>query len=62
MKSMNVTNKSAQWTIKARLLALTISLMAATGILLIASAIYTASRGMNEVADYTLNMKMDGDV
>ncbi|MDI6402996.1 methyl-accepting chemotaxis protein, partial [Balneolaceae bacterium ANBcel3] len=54
--------KNAEWTIRARLLVMTIALLFATGIFLTVTAIISATKGMNEVAEFVINMKMDGDL
>ncbi|PAU92601.1 hypothetical protein CK503_15875, partial [Aliifodinibius salipaludis] len=50
------------WTIKKRLIVMTISLIVVTGLLLTGVTIYTANSSLEELTDHTLNMKMDGDI
>ncbi len=50
------------WTIKKRLMVMTISLITITGFLLALIADVTANRSFVELTDHTLEMKLNGDV
>jgi methyl-accepting chemotaxis protein len=50
------------WTLKKRLIVMTISLIVVTGLLLTGVTIFTANSSLEELADHTLNMKLDGDI
>jgi methyl-accepting chemotaxis protein len=50
------------WTIKKKLLFMTIALVAVTGILLATTAVITANKSIEQLTNHTLRMKLDGDV
>ncbi|WP_138430804.1 methyl-accepting chemotaxis protein [Fodinibius saliphilus] len=50
------------WTIKKKLIVMTVSLLAITGLLLTVVTILTANSSLNTLTDKTLRMKLDGDI
>ncbi|GAA5522472.1 methyl-accepting chemotaxis protein [Aliifodinibius salicampi] len=50
------------WTIKKRLIVMTISLLVITGLLVTGVTIFTANSSLEELADHTLDMKLNGDI
>lgn len=62
---MSTDNKIAfwkNWTLKTRLLTTITGILVFTGLLLTVTNVFTAGNSLSELADYTLNMKLDGDV
>ncbi|MBP3191241.1 methyl-accepting chemotaxis protein [Natronogracilivirga saccharolytica] len=62
---MSTDNKTAfwkKWTLKTRLLTTISAILVVTGLLLTTANVFTAGNSFRELADYTLNMKLDGDV
>jgi len=59
MKNFKVMDS---WTIKKKLLVMTIALVAVTGILLTTIAVFTANQSIEQLTNHTLRMKLDGDV
>jgi X-X-X-Leu-X-X-Gly heptad repeat protein len=59
--SLMISEKT-DWTIKKRLVVLTMSLIAIIGVLLTGLTIYSANTGLVNLADETLKMKLDSDI
>ncbi len=55
-------SEKKDWTIKRRLVVLTISLIAVTGILLTSVTIYSANSSLVNLADETLRMKLNSNI
>lgn len=55
-------NEGNQWTIKKRLVVMTVSLVVLTGIIIAGSTFYTASQSLDELTAHTLRMKLDSDI
>ncbi|MTI86500.1 MAG: hypothetical protein FH748_00880 [Balneolaceae bacterium] len=49
------------WTIKKRLIVITVSLLIVTGLLLTITTFFTANSNLRSLTDFTLRMKLDGD-
>lgn len=61
-KLRSMFSEKKDWTIKRRLVVLTISLIAVTGMLLTGVTIYTANSSLENLAERTLRMKLDSDI
>ena len=59
---MNRIKVMDSWTIKKKLLVMTIALVAVTGILITTIAVNTANSSIEQLTNHTLHMKLDGDV
>src|SRR6056297_1380498 len=59
---MNSIKFMDRWTIKKKLLVMTIALVAVTGILITTIAVNTANSSIEQLTNHTLHMKLDGDV
>lgn len=62
MNSNRIIRSIKSWTIKKRLMVMTVSLIAATGILLTTIVDITANRNLEQLTDHTLGLKLDSDV
>lgn len=55
-------NKSRDWTIKKRVITVTVFLVVISGILLTGINVFTANSSLENLADQTLRMKLDADI